>query len=559
MSRHKTSACARLSVPDAASVKPRTRALLRLLRSRAILPAVRLIIVHHHFRPGGVRRVIEVATPHLLSGAGPRLLEVVLAGGEAPDALWWDRFTAALAPVPVTQFIEPAFGYLAEQRNRIADVRARCRRALAQLLADAAPATTLVWAHNLSLGRNLLVARELSRLCAARGLPLLAHQHDWWFDHRWSRWPEMRRAGFRTLGAVARALFGGATVQHLVINAADAAMLRPALGRRVAWLPNPVDPPVPVPARACAAARRWLQQQVPRGAPVWLVPARLLRRKNLAEALLLTRWLRPGAWLVTTGGASSAEEQPYAERLAAAAGAHGWPLRLGVLAGDESAKPGLPALMSASEALLLTSLGEGFGLPYLEAAAARRPLLARALPNIAPDLARFGFRFPQTYLEVFLPPELFAWRAERARQARLFRAWRRTVPASYRRWVRAPDLLEAGQPVPVPFSRLTLSAQLEVLAHPPAASLAAAEPLNPWLRVWRERAAAGRLEVSAWPAEAERWLGGRAYARRFFRAWRAARRRHDETPPAAARCQAAAVRARLELDRPYPLLWSPAA
>ncbi|MCL6622944.1 MAG: hypothetical protein K6T55_12720, partial [Syntrophobacterales bacterium] len=65
---------------------------------------------------------------------------------------------------------------------------------------------------------------------------------------------------------------------------------------------------------------------------------------NLAEALLLTRWLRPGAWLVTTGGASSAEEQPYAERLAAAARAHGWPLRLGVLAGDESAKPWLPGI-----------------------------------------------------------------------------------------------------------------------------------------------------------------------------------------------------------------------
>lgn len=520
---------------------------------------MRLVIVHHHFRPGGVRRVIEVATPHLLSGVRPRVQEVVLAGGEAPDALWWDRFTAALAPVPVSRFLEPAFGYLAEQRHRSAAVRARCRRGLAQLLGDAGPEATLVWAHNLSLGRNLLFARELARVCAARELPLLAHQHDWWFDQRWGRWPEMRRAGFRTLEAVARALFGGATVQHLVINAADAAMLRPALGRRVAWLPNPVDPPAPVPARSCAAAHRWLQQQVPRGAPVWLVPARLLRRKNLAEALLLTRWLRPGAWLVTTGGASSAEEQPYAGRLAAAARAHDWPVRLGVLAGDESAKPGLPALMAASEALLLTSLGEGFGLPYLEAAAARRPLLARALPNIAPDLARFGFRFPQTYDEVLIPPELFDWRAERGRQAQLFRAWRRTVPAPYRRWVRAPHLLETGQPGPVPFSRLTLSAQLEVLAHPPAASRAAAEPLNPWLRVWRERAAAGRLEVSAWPAGAARWLGGQAYARRFFLAWRAARRRSGQAPPEAARCQAAAVRARLALDRPYPLLWSPAA
>ena len=103
---------------------------------------------------------------------------------------------------------------------------------------------------------------------------------------------------------------------------------------------------------------------------MWLLPCRLLRRKNIAEALLLTRWLRPEAWLVTTGGVSSAEEQAYADGLAAAAQTHGWRLRLGILHGDESQKPSVPELLAASEAVLLTSLQEGFGLPYLEAAAA---------------------------------------------------------------------------------------------------------------------------------------------------------------------------------------------
>ncbi|OYV85625.1 MAG: hypothetical protein B7Z73_13210, partial [Planctomycetia bacterium 21-64-5] len=46
-----------------------------------------------------------------------------------------------------------------------------------------------------------------------------------------------------------------------------------------------------------AAARycRWLSEQLGDDAPVWLMPCRLLRRKNLAEALLLARWLRPEA------------------------------------------------------------------------------------------------------------------------------------------------------------------------------------------------------------------------------------------------------------------------
>ncbi len=502
-----------------------------------------------------MRRVIETATPHLLAEVRPRVTEVVLVGGEPPDEPWWARFAAALAPVRVSRCLDPALGYLAEQTRRPAEVRTRCRALLDRLLSGQSPVPAVVWAHNLGLGRNLILARELVRACEARGVPLLAHHHDWWFDNRWARWAELRAAGFRTLRAVATALFGGRSTRHLVINLSDAAVLRAGLGERVTWLPNLVDPPAPIPAARGAIARRWLQQQVPRGAPVWLAPARLLRRKNLAEALLLVRWLRPEAWLVTTGGVTSAEEQPYAARLAAAAAEHRWPLRLAVLAGDESTKPDVPALLAASEAVVLTSLVEGFGLPYLEAAAAWRPLIARALPNITPDLARFGFRFPQMYAEVLIPPDLFDWRAERARQARRFAAWRRLLPRPFRRLVEPPALLAAPGPAPVPFSRLTLGAQLEVLALPPETSWAAARRWNRWLNPWRERAAAGRLGVSAWPPRAARWLGGPAYARRFVEAWRAAR--HPEAPPIAdpVRCLENGARARLRSDNLYPLLW----
>jgi hypothetical protein len=104
---------------------------------------------------------------------------------------------------------------------------------------------------------------------------------------------------------------------------------------------------------------------------------------------------------------------------------------------------------------------------------------------------------------------------------------------------------------------LTLPGQLEVLGHPPETSWAAALPLNPALATWRERAAAGRLAVTGWSARAARWLGGAAYARRFLRAWRAARRRPGPTEVDAARCQEHCVRARLSAGLQYPLLWSP--
>ena len=66
------------------------------------------------------------------------------------------------------------------------------------------------------------------------------------------------------------------------------------------------------------------------------------------------------------------------------------------------------------------------------------------------------------------------------------------------------------------FSRLTLTAQLEVLARPVEHSWAACVALNPFLEAWRRRAATGRLRVTAWPRAADRWLSARAYANRFL-------------------------------------------
>jgi len=520
----------------------------------------KLFIVHHHFRPGGVRRVIELAAPHVARALHRSGVEVVLMGGEAPDEGWLQLFRARLDPVPVTCAIEPALGYASEQPTQASVMAPRIRRHLGQWLAGARPRQTVVWVHNQGLGRNLILARELNRACAARRIPLVLHHHDWWFDNRWQRWPEMRRAGFRSLAAVGAVILPASPVtRHAAINHADATVLRRHFGARSGWLPNPVElaaRPVPAVRRA---AQAWLEEQLGEAAPVWLVPCRLLRRKNLAEALLLTRWLRPAAWLVTTGGVSSADEAAYARALQRAADRHNWRLRLGVLAGDEAAKPNVAGLMAASEAILLTSLMEGFGLPNLEAAAARRPLLVRSLPNIAPDLAQFGFTFPQSYDEILVAPDLFDWSVEIRRQRRRWRTWRERLPAACRPLAVEPPLLAAGiEPHPVPFSRLTFGAQLEVLAHDAGESWARCAPLNPPLDGWRRRAARGTLAVSPWPERADQWLGGAAYGQAFTRLLRSGRSVSPATGSGKAGIAAAAefIRAKLAAANQYPLLWN---
>ena len=512
---------------------------------------MKLIVLHFHFRPGGVRRVIETAVP-FLPRALPAIDRIVLAGGEAGDGEWNAIFAKKLAPVPVGFFVEPAFGYVSEQ-TRLATISSRIQAALARLL-DGGDA--LVWAHNLSIARNLPLARELARACSVRGIPLVAHHHDWWFDNRWLRWPEMRRTGFRTIAEVARVIFpANVKVRFAAINRADVRTLREHLGVRMHWLPNPAQRSAPPNLRRVRIAKEWLREKLGDEAPVWLMPCRVLRRKNIAEALLLTRWLRPEATLVTTGGASSANEQPYTQALAAAARKHGWRLQIGVLGENEAARPSLPELLAASECLLLTSIQEGFGLASLEAAAAGRPLITRFIPNIAPDLARFGFRFPQAYREIFIAPDAFDWAGEMQRQRALFREWKQRLPRTWRALAEPPPLLQCAVVEPVPFSRLTLTAQIEVLARPAAESWTLCAKWNPQLRGWKMRSAEGRLEPTQWPAVADEWLDGNAYARRFAEIVRC-NSREPARRNLAVCAQSEFIRLKLRSSQLFPLLFA---
>jgi glycosyltransferase involved in cell wall biosynthesis len=523
------------------------------------LQRLQFVIVHNHFRPGGVRRVIELATPYLVQRLRPTITRVLVAAGEKPDANWSAEFERLLDPVPVLYATDDALRYVSE--GLLPDSRtsrARLHAFFAQLLFKNWAGPNIVWAHNQGLGRNLLLAQAMAQLCASGGVPLVLHHHDWWFDNRWQRWTEMHRAGFTSLAKVAAAVLPHApNVRHMAINQPDAAVLERYFPRQCGWLPNPASVTARSSTKRVRGARDWLREQLGSDAPIWLMPCRLLRRKNIAEALLLARWLRPEAWLVTTGAVTSPDEQPYAKGLRAAARAHGWPLRLSMLHEYQGHGPAMTDLLAASEVVMLTSLQEGFGLPYIEAAVAERPLIARRLPNIAPDLHAWGLRFPHAYDEVLVDASLFEWKAEAARQRALHRAWREQLPAGLRRVAGQPPLLADGAAAhPVPFSRLTLSAQLEVLANPPAVSFARCLPLNPWLLGWRNAAAEGTLRLASFPEKAVRKLSGEAFSRGFAKILRTC-----PEPMAAARASVEAqsefIQAKLRTENLYPLTWSP--
>ncbi len=513
--------------------------------------ARQLVVAHYHLRPGGVRRVIETALPAL--AATGEFTGFTLATGEEPEAAWLTRLRGSLRGLPLHTEVHRGFLYWSEIAPMGEGFTERLARTATDLLARSGGEEAVLWAHNLALGRNAPLAEAWSRAAATTGATFLLHHHDFFFDNRWIRWPEMQDAGLPSLAGAAEAVFPtGPRTAHLAINRADHHLLAAGFGPRALWLPNPVTAPRHA-TDGEREARAWLAARTGSDAPYWLLPCRLLRRKNMAEALLLVRWFRPGARLVTTGGPTSADEEPYAARLRAAADKHRWPLHLAVLAGQSDAPP-VSALIAGAEAVVLTSLQEGFGLPYLEAAAAGRPLIARALPNVLPDLLGLGLKAPTVYREIMAPLDLFDVERERTRQRGLWSRWREGLPREAQGMAGEPTVLTSQEDA-VPFSRLTLTAQEEVLAHDDQRLRSALDVVNPDLRAWPR----GEAE---WPAaglnaDAEAALSPARFAENFLAAMKAASDAPAVSDDAPGRVLDAFLADRLRGDNLYPLVFSP--
>lgn len=460
--------------------------------STPAFPFDHLMVVHYHWRPGGVRRVVELTLPAIAAAAGDRLKGVTLLSGGTPDEV------PELEGLSMRTdfFHEPACDYFSNQCEAPETISRKIQQAISRAMQGRDPARTLIWFQNPALARNAMLCREVFDFSRKTGAALVLHHHDFWCAGRWARWEELERCGFGDLSSTAELLFASGTRGvHAGINLQDSQTLGRFFPGRAFHLPNPILRPSPSSAADVEAARAWVAKELP-DAPVWIYPTRFLRRKNLLEAILLTRWLRPEAVLATTSGQFSPDETGYANDIKEAAARHGWRVHFGLL--DKPGAPRVADLFQIAETVIHTSVQEGFGMAFVEAAAAGTPLIARAIPSVMPDLAALGFEFPQLYQEILIPPELFDAEAEGQRQTLLAARSRAALPAAFKEIFPAIPF-DADEPAA--FSRLSRCAQLEVLSHPSSTSWERCKTLNPCLKDFRKR----NLRPTPWPTTSSRY------------------------------------------------------
>ena len=402
---------------------------------------MKLAILHHHLNPGGVTQVImnHLRAISRLSAHREVPEEVLVLHGGRADA-WPDGFEQSLSGIPVRRQVLPALDYDSVSGEQLGGraLGERLRGALMESSFDAS--ATVLHIHNPSLCKTAALPTAISHLANA-GYRCLLQIHDFAEDFRSENLAHCHRvwAGSDPPITDDDLYPQAAQVHYGTLTGRDASTLRDAgiAGARIHQLPNPVIAQPPEIDRN--AARQKLQSAfgIAPDRRLLLYPVRGIRRKNIGEAVLWAALGRQQAAVAITLPPKNPVEYAVYREWQSFAGelSIGCFFDVGELGGisyDEN--------LAAADAMLTTSVAEGFGMVFLECFLRGKTLVGRNLPEITADFLSAGVRFDGMYDTLRVPLELFD--VERAKAS--FRALFDEVTSAFGRQPIQEAKLEAS-------------------------------------------------------------------------------------------------------------------
>lgn len=343
-----------------------------------------IALVHYAAPPvvGGVEQVLARHAA-LMAGAGHRVCVIAGRGASTDDRV-------PLTTIPLMDPRDPTIDRLqrALDAGQVPGDFWDVADALAAQLAEALAGVDVVVAHNVcSINLNLALTAALRRLAGRPGGPRFILWHH---DLAWTSPTYLPKLHPGPPWDLLRTAWPGAS--HVVVSKArqkELASLGAVPAASIAVVPNGID-----------LARMWkldpgavtllADTDIATAAPLLLLPARILPRKNVELGLRVVAEMRRAgrpAGLIVSGPVDPHQpaEQMYMDRLTSLRRELG--LENGVwFLSQELAAPPTDSLMSdlfrLADILFLPSRDEGFGLPILEAAAARLPIVCTDLPSL---------------------------------------------------------------------------------------------------------------------------------------------------------------------------------
>lgn len=357
-----------------------------------------LVVIHYHLNRGGVTQVIVNHLRAICANNVAGVDRVLVLYGGRKDG-WPDEQVADL-PLDVSLVAVPQLEY--DSEGSPGDPAQLTAAILAQLRGFAAE-DTVIHVHNHSLGKNVAVVGALSGLADA-GYPLLLQIHDFAEDSRPANYRHlMRELAGGDRGALFAALYPqGGRIHYAALNGRDLHLLRDAGVRNAAlhWLPNPVADFGTLPSAEDAKRRVEQRLGIPANHHYILYPVRGIRRKNVGELVL---WSALASHRVHFGltlapqnpleAVSYSDWQRFSEQRQ---------LRCHWNVGGAEGV-GFHDNLSAADAIVTTSVAEGFGMVFLEAWLANRPLIGRNLAQITDDFTACGLQLTDLQPALWVP------------------------------------------------------------------------------------------------------------------------------------------------------------
>lgn len=324
-------------------------------------------LVHYHFRPGGVTRVLE-AQSSALQSAGVE--HVILSGTPYEGS----------AQLPV--LVVPDLDY---RTDPAPDLASTLLTAATNALGEA---PNLWHLHNPTLGKNAAFPELIASLLDD-GHRLVFQHHDFAEDGRPDNYQQLQ--GHSKLYPLAP------QAQYACINSRDRSLLIDAglPADRCHLLPN-----------AVTHTGSSSKDSSPSDQNIVLYSVRGIRRKNIGELCLLAALAPANTQFAQTLAPENPHWKATYDEWVDFAQDHNLPVLFGV-AGSQAPAPGASSsyeswLLHATH-LMTCSVAEGFGLAFLEPIAINKPLLGRDLPEITDDFKKNKLKLGSLYDNLLIP------------------------------------------------------------------------------------------------------------------------------------------------------------
>lgn len=366
---------------------------------------MQLAIIHHHLNRGGVSQVIanHLRSLSKLPSAKQPTRVVIIYDGQKIG--WPDNLLKEDQAFPIDLVELDAIGYDPPGTKANPDALASKLSALFEQQ-NLDSSNTLLHFHNHSLGKQASLPGAIA-LLAARGWKALLQVHDFAEDNRPTNYRHLTDAlqSDPTAGISSELYPQASNLHFATLTKRDANIFRTAgmAADRLHVLPNPCLGFHELPSKEEARAEVLPALNLSSNTQLLTYPVRGIRRKNVGEMVMLSALAGSTPCFAITLAPKNQNEKVAFDRWTKLASDLNINCRFDT---GGAYNVDFLKLISASDAILTTSVAEGFGMVFLEAWLAKKPLVGRDLNEITNDFREAGLRFDDLYTELKIPESL---------------------------------------------------------------------------------------------------------------------------------------------------------